>query len=83
MGRYDVMQVCLNGHQITDSYNSNPEFRQNYCEQCGAETITECQECGANIKGDYKVEGVIAPGSNTDVPDFCHECGEPYPWNQD
>lgn len=70
-------------NQITDSYNSSPEFRQNNCEQCGAETIIQCQEFGTNIEGDYKVEGFIATGSSTEIPDFCHECGEPYPWNQD
>lgn len=82
MGEYDTMQVCRNGHQITDSYHGAPEFRQNFCEKCGAETIIECQECGAEIQGKYNVEGVVSVGSSKEVPSFCHNCGEPYPWNK-
>ena len=81
MGECDVMQVCLNGHQITDRYKKSPERRQDFCEKCGSETIIECQNCGEEIQGDYHVEGVIAP-SSTEVPDYCHGCGEPYPWNE-
>lgn len=79
MGEYDTMQVCLNGHKITDRYYRSPEHRQKFCEKCGEETITECQECGTEIRGYYHVEGVISP-SSTDVPEFCHECGAAYPW---
>ena len=82
MGEYDTMQVCLNGHQITDRYYSQPEHRQDFCEKCGAETIIECPNCEEEIRGYYNVEGVIAP-STTDVPDYCHSCGEAYPWNED
>ena len=35
MGYYHTAQICLNGHVITDSYDKNPEFRQNYCDKCG------------------------------------------------
>jgi hypothetical protein len=80
MGEYDIMQVCLQGHKITEYYSSQPEHRQNYCEQCGSETITSCQECGADIRGNYDVEGAAVVGSETDVPSYCHDCGEPYPW---
>ena len=79
MGTYDVMQVCLQGHKITERYQSSPEHRQDYCEDCGSETITSCQECGAEIEGHYDVEGVVAP-SDKDVTSYCHDCGEPYPW---
>ena len=76
MGTYDVMQVCMQGHKITERYNSSPEHRQEYCEQCGSETITSCQECGANIRGHYNVDGAVVVGSETDVPSYCHYCGE-------
>jgi hypothetical protein len=82
MGKYDTMQVCLNGHQITDRYDSSPEFRQNFCEKCGAETISECKNCGTKIRGHYDVEGVVAIGSSKEVPNYCHDCGEPYPWTE-
>ncbi|WP_368410979.1 DUF2321 domain-containing protein [Halomarina pelagica] len=76
------MQVCKNGHQITEVYHRSPEFRQKYCEKCGAETIITCPECGAEIKGHYHVEGVVSMGSSKDVPKYCHDCGEPYPWTE-
>lgn len=80
MGEYDVMQVCKQGHKITERYATHPEHRQNYCEVCGSETITSCQECGASIRGNYDVDGVVAVGSDKDVPSYCHDCGESYPW---
>jgi len=81
MGQYDVMQVCLNGHRITENYNRFPEFRKNHCTQCGASTITACQNCGKAIKGDYHIEGVIDLISGlTLVPDICENCGKDFPW---
>lgn len=77
---YDVMQVCLNGHKITDSY-SKPQFRQAACDDCGAETIHQCPDCGTTIKGRYS--GGFAPSPGPDVPDHCHNCGEPYPWTDE
>ncbi|PAU79990.1 TIGR02391 family protein [Halorubrum salipaludis] len=70
------MQVCLEGHKITDLY-SEPQFRQSACEECGSDTIHQCPKCETNIKGRYK--GGFS-GSGPDVKDFCHGCGEPYPW---
>ena len=80
MGTYDAQQVCLNGHQVTDSYNRRPEFRSAFCKQCGAATIHACQACGVAIRGDYDAPGVVVIGSETSVPKFCHACGQPYPW---
>jgi hypothetical protein len=81
MGRYDIQQVCLNGHQVTDRYYGSPEFRRKHCAKCGAATIHACQTCGAEIKGDYDVEGVIAIGFSTPVPTHCENCGQPFPWS--
>jgi len=79
---YDVMQVCLNGHQITTSYKRYPEFRKEFCDKCGEKTITSCPKCNANIRGEYYVVGVIAVRGRTPVPEYCHECGAPYPWTE-
>ena len=78
---YETMQVCLNGHQITDRYNSSPELRRKYCNEYGAETIHQCPNCGTPVRGDYIVPGVLA-FSRTPVPKRCHECGQPYPWTE-
>lgn len=79
MGTYDVMQVCLNGHKITDSYNKYPRHRQSACDECGNETIHTCPECGTAIRGKYHVDGAFGFGG-PDTPEHCHDCGAPYPW---
>lgn len=48
---YDVMQVCLNGHQITDEVIFTPQHKKPFCPECGAATITACPECQAPIQG--------------------------------
>jgi hypothetical protein len=80
MSHHDIQQVCLNGHQITDSYNSAPALRRAFCAQCGAETIIACPVCNYPIKGDFRVPGVVAIGFPTSVPEHCENCGKPYPW---
>jgi len=82
MGTYDVQQVCENGHQITASYHTSPEFRRKFCYRCGAATIHACPNCGAGIKGEYDVPGVVAIGFKTPVPSHCENCGKPYPWTE-
>jgi len=80
MGSYDIQQVCLNGHQITDSYNQFPQFRKNFCDKCGERTIHQCPACSHPIKGFYQDEGRIAI-SQASVPSHCESCGKPYPWS--
>lgn len=83
MGHYHTGQVCLNGHQITGDYHSNPEFRQDHCDRCGEKTITECQQWKAPIRGYYEsgpssVIVIAVPEWN--VPSYCHKCGTAFPW---
>jgi hypothetical protein len=70
----------MNGHQITDRYNRSPGFRRPFCDSCGAETIYQCPNCKAEIRGDYHVDGVAFIGLGTPVPRFCEKCGHPFPW---
>jgi hypothetical protein len=79
---HDVAQVCLNGHGVNDSTNASPEFSRPYCEQCGAQTITNCPSCNTPIPGEYHVPGVVAIGFRYHAPAFCGQCGQPYPWTQ-
>ena len=81
-GYYDVAQICLNGHLITERANGSPQFRQNYCGICGEKTITSCVYCNAPIRGEYHVPGVVSIGFPFSVPKYCHECGKPYPWTK-
>lgn len=86
MGHYQTAQICLNGHQITGNFHGNPEFRQDFCDQCGDKTITACPHCEKAIRGYYE------PGSSGgvifvavprfDTPSFCYGCGTAFPWTQ-
>ncbi len=83
MGWYDVMQVCLNGHVITNSLKRHPEFGRDFCDKCGEETTSTCPQCGKDIQGEYHVEGVFAIDTTPKVPPKnCKYCGNPYPWTQ-
>lgn len=77
---YETMQVCLNGHLITERFHSSPEHRKKFCDKCGIETIFQCPKCNTDIRGKYIVPGVVAIGFRTPVPKHCHECGTHYPW---
>lgn len=90
---YDVAQVCLNGHMVTDRLQSRPEMARNFCSQCGAQTISACQGCKESIPGalistttvgSYYMrrpprvqQFAVRDGA---VAGFCHGCGKPYPW---
>ncbi len=79
MGHYDTQQVCLNGHQITDSVKKHPNGKKDFCNTCGAKTITTCQNCGAEIKGHYYTPGIVSMFSAS-IPSNCDSCGAEHPW---
>lgn len=80
-GRYDAKQICLNGHQITNSYHSEPQERQQRCAKCGEETIFQCPECTKEIRGFFEsFEGL---STSCEIAAFCHDCGSPYPWTRE
>lgn len=74
---YDIMQVCINGHKITTALASMPNTGTDHCDECGARTISKCESCGTNIRGHHHNAGI---SFGTPVPDWCHKCGKPYPW---
>ncbi|MCA9130379.1 MAG: DUF2321 domain-containing protein [Bdellovibrionales bacterium] len=84
MDPYDVQQVCLNGHQITDRYNLKSYMRRDFCEICGAETIHGCPKCHHEIRGRYSVAGepYWGPVKKTLVPTHCPNCGTAFPWTE-
>lgn len=79
-GYHDVMQVCLAGHQITGSYDKYPDTRKEFCDKCGEKTITRCPDCETPIPGTFHQEGALGP--SPPVPDYCENCGQPYPWTE-
>lgn len=79
MDRFDVAQICLNGHVITARAKTQPQLTRQFCDRCGAPTLTTCQNCDANIPGGYLRERIGVPFS---APAFCSNCGVPYPWTE-
>jgi len=78
---YDTAQVCMNGHLITPYCESDPSEMKNFCPKCGSKTITQCLKCNTEILGKRHYPGVI--GTRPKKPaDYCHSCGNPYPWTE-
>jgi len=88
--RYDVQQVCENGHKITGCYDIKPNDQQKFCQKCGEKTIIACPYCSKSIQGDRigdpcPIEGFRGTLESLEcavVPSYCPDCGKPYPWTQ-
>lgn len=78
-GWKDTMQVCLNGHVINDSIYKYPKYNKDYCDKCGATTITECPKCNKPIPGAWH-EPLVVIGATGIAPDFCENCGAAFTW---
>ena len=78
---YDTAQICLNGHTINERSSSIPVENKDFCEKCGARTITGCEGCGAPIQGFLNIE-LVDYRYDYSPPSFCHKCGTPYPWTE-
>ena len=48
-GPYDVAQICLNGHVINAYAKSEPNRNQKFCDECGASTMMQCEQCNTDI----------------------------------
>jgi len=77
----DVMQVCRNGHVITDLLHAYPDRGLSHCDRCGATTLDRCATCGLEIPGAVHVPGLVPVGRSL-PPEFCAACGAPFPWSQ-
>lgn len=76
----DVMQVCRNGHVVTDQMRTCPESCRYHCERCGARTLHACATCGKELLGAIVVPGLQPVGTRT-PPEFCPGCGAAFPWH--
>lgn len=79
---HDVMQVCMNGHQITAYARTKPQFRQAFCEKCGERTIDACESCSTPIRGKYHNPNAFT-SRPVPVPAYCLGCGNAYPWQEE
>lgn len=76
---YHGATICLNGH-VMSKYDTNS---QNHCSTCGEKTYSYCTQCNSPIRGLINPEGVAIIGKRPYTrPDFCYNCGAPYPWTQ-
>jgi hypothetical protein len=75
----DVMQVCRNGHVITDLLRSCPERSVTHCDRCGATTLDCCATCGRALPGAILVPG-LHPVGVRQPPCYCPTCGAAFPW---
>jgi hypothetical protein len=70
--------ICCRGHVITT--NATSSLLTAKCATCGADVLTACPHCNNKIRGSYIVPGVIGFGDEYEPPDFCGDCGNPFPW---
>jgi hypothetical protein len=77
----DAMQVCRNGHVITDLLRSRAERSLSHCDRCGATTIDRCLTCGCELPGALAVPGLQPIGSRL-PPRYCCTCGAAFPWTE-
>jgi hypothetical protein len=75
----DVLQVCRNGHVITDLLLAHPELGRSHCERCGATTFSRCPVCGRDLPGAMPVPGLVPIGERR-APEHCPHCGAAFPW---
>ncbi|MCK4321642.1 DUF2321 domain-containing protein, partial [candidate division WOR-3 bacterium] len=73
----EISQICLNGHIINNFALTQPQYNKNFCTKCGEKVIDKCPICNSEIKGSPFIREV-----NGNPPEFCDNCGEPYPWTK-
>jgi hypothetical protein len=78
---FDVMEVCRNGHVITDRLRAQPELHRSHCDRCGALTYNRCPTCGTEIRGAAPLTGLVTVGHGQ-PPWHCATCGAAYPWTR-
>jgi hypothetical protein len=75
----DVMQVCRNGHVVTDRLRGDPGSARFHCDQCGAATLHECPTCGVELPGARSAADLVPIGI-WPAPRYCQTCGAAFPW---
>jgi hypothetical protein len=78
-GLADVMQVCRNGHVITERLRTDPEGGLGHCPRCGASTLDRCLTCGQELPSVATIPGLLPIGGRH-PPAYCWTCGAPFPW---
>jgi len=74
-------KICLNGHQISSGVEPNI-ITNEFCEKCGEKVISTCPKCKTDIFGYDKDNELYAITGGVKVPQYCKQCGAPYPWTE-
>ena len=80
-GRYKTAQICEGGHVIINDIEFLPQKMSKFCKKCGKPTMKQCKKCSTNIRGRFYVRDSKRL-SRYHIPNFCHDCGQSYPWTQ-
>src|SRR5712692_1778878 len=75
-GLHCSAQICLSGH--VQHCDGMPFDSKAHCTKCGAACIDECRHCQVPIRGGEKFRS-----ADYSRPQYCHNCGRPYPWMED
>src|SRR5580658_6203167 len=78
----DVAQICRNGHMIVGSLSRFPGLGKAFCQECGAQTVDQCESCGWPIRGVCEDAWMAGTGPYR-PPKHCERCGAPYPWTRE
>lgn len=76
---YTEAAVCRRGHVETTVIDNLATLAKR-CPECGAPVLTACSACDTRIRGDLIVPEVITFAEDYKPPDFCDQCGAPFPW---
>src|SRR5262245_24327972 len=77
----DVMEICRNGHVITDRFRSDPASALHHCDRCGAPTLHCCPTCGQEFHSPRHALGLV-PLGKWPAPLQCSTCGATFPWGR-
>lgn len=76
MAFYNGATICTNGHVISSmKINYTP-----YCDKCGKDSISKCQNCNEHIRGSYEDDYSLE--MNYSAPSYCFNCGQSFPWTE-
>jgi hypothetical protein len=75
-GTHCTAQLCKQGH--IQHCDGSPFNESVHCTVCGSKCIDECTHCQEPIRGAdaYRHMSYVRP-------QFCHGCGQPYPWMEE
>lgn len=64
-------------------YSSQGPISRKRCSSCGSEFVESCNKCNSPIPSKFSSPFYFTSGKPVNPPkrpDFCTECGEPFPW---